>query len=106
MCNEQAISIFSAIKVFSKNHYRKPYIIMVASLIEQLFNDYFRMVVSRKLTGKGQNIFLDKYETAGIQSAIDIIDSFLNENFLICRDFHQGILNICVNLRNVGLILK
>lgn len=79
MCIEQALSIFSAIKVFSKNHFRKPYVIMVASLIEQLFNDYFRIVVSRKLTGKGQKIFLDKYETAGIQSAIDIIDSFLDE---------------------------
>lgn len=80
MCSEQAIAIFSVIKVFSKNHFRKPYVIMVASLIEQLFNDYFRTVVSRKLTEKGQKIFLDKYETAGIQSAIDIIDSFLDES--------------------------
>lgn len=79
-CRERAIAIFSAIKVYSKNHFRKPYVIMVASLIEQLFNDYFRTVVSRKLTGKGQKIFLDKYETAGIQSAIDIIDSFLDES--------------------------
>lgn len=80
MCSEQAIAIFSAIKVFGKNNFRKPYVIIVASLIEQLFNDYFRTVVSTKLTGKGQKIFLDKYETAGIQSAIDIIDSFLDES--------------------------
>lgn len=80
MCSEQAIAIFSAIKVFGKNYFRKPYVIIVASLIEQLFNNYFRTVVSTKLTGKGQKIFLDKYETAGIQSAIDIIDSFLDES--------------------------
>ena len=79
MYSEQATAIFSAIKVFNKNPFRKPYVIMVASLIEQLFNDYFETVVSRKLTGKGQKIFLDKYETVGIQSAIDIIDSFLDE---------------------------
>ena len=79
MCSEQAISIISAIRVYSKNHFKKPYIIMVASFIEQLFNEWFRMIVSSKLTGKGQKIFLDKYETSGIQSAIEIIDAFLDE---------------------------
>lgn len=102
MCNEQAISIFSAVKVFSKNPYRKPYVIMVASMIEQLFNDYFRIVVSRRLKGKGRNIFLDKYETAGIQSAIDIIDSFLNESlYYKMNRYSEGFYDKWTELRRI-----
>jgi len=63
MCIEQATLISSSMRVFCKNYFRKPYI-----------------VVNRKLAGKGQKIFLSKYETAGIQSALDIIDSFLDES--------------------------
>ena len=78
MAPEQAMAVLSAIKVFSKNYFRKPYIIIVASLIEQLFNDYFKALVSNELCEYGSKVFLHKYEITGIQSAVDIIESFLD----------------------------
>lgn len=78
MDSEQAITIYSSLRVFNKNYYRKPYIIIVASLVEQLFNDYFRTVIGTSLSEYGSKIFLERYDTAGIQSAIDIVESFLN----------------------------
>lgn len=80
MDDEQAITISSSLQVFNKNYYRKPYIIIVASLIEQLFNDYFKIVICSSLSEYGSKIFLEKYNTAGIQSALDIVESFLNES--------------------------
>lgn len=73
------LRIFSAISC-NRNYNRKPYIIIVASLIEQLFNDYFRDVVTRRLSEYGRKKFWDKYDTVGIQSSIDIIESFLDES--------------------------
>lgn len=80
MAVNEAISIQTAIMIRSKNYFRKPYIIITASLIEQLFNDYFKTVICKNLSEHGRTVFLDKYSTAGIQSAIDIIESFLNES--------------------------
>lgn len=102
MCADYAVGIYVAIRIFRKNHFRKPYVIMVASLIEQLFNDYFRAVVERKLTEKGQKIFLGKYETAGIQSAIDIIDSFLDESLHDKMDrYSEGFYDRWTELRRI-----
>lgn len=99
---DQAISIVSAIRVYSDNNFRKPYVIMVASLIEQLFNDYFRIVVGKKLTPEGQKIFLGKYEMAGIQSAINIIDSFLDEKlFIKMNRYSEGFYNKWAELRRI-----
>ncbi len=78
MGSKQAVTIYSALSVLNKNYYRKPYIIIVASLIEQLFNDYFKTIIGKSLLEYGRMIFLEKYDTAGIQSAIDIVESFLN----------------------------
>jgi len=77
---ELSTAIYSVLSMFNKNPFRKPYIIMIASLIEQLFNDYFVEVISLKLSPNGRKVFLKKYETAGVQSVIDIIDSFLDES--------------------------
>jgi hypothetical protein len=77
---ELAIAIVSVLASFNKNYIRKPYIIIVASLIEQLFEDYFTEAISMRLSENGKKVFLDKYDTAGIQSAIDIVDSFLDES--------------------------
>jgi hypothetical protein len=78
MDSEQAIAIYSSLRIFNKNYYRKPYIIIVASLIEQLFNDYFKTIIINSLSEYGSKTFLEKYDTAGIQTAIDIVESFLN----------------------------
>lgn len=64
----------------SKNEFRTAYIIMLASLIEQLFHNYFAELLELKLTEYGRIKFLEKYETAGIQSVIDISNSFLDES--------------------------
>lgn len=69
-----------AVRLFSKNKFRKPIVIMIASIIEHLFNDYFKILVKSKLPEFGANYFLKKYDTVGIQSCIDISNSFLNES--------------------------
>jgi hypothetical protein len=47
---ELAIAIVSVLASFNKNYIRKPYIIIVASLIEQLFEDYFTEAISMRLS--------------------------------------------------------
>lgn len=95
------LCIFSAVHVI-RNYYRKPYIIIVASLIEQLFNDYFREVVTKKLSQYGKNIFLDKYDTVGIQASIDIIDSFLDESLSKkMNKYSDGFFDKWTNLRKL-----
>lgn len=74
------ITIFSVIKIFSKNEFRTAYIIILASQIEQLFHNYFTELLKLKLTEYGRIKFLEKYEVAGIQSVIDISNSFLDES--------------------------
>ncbi len=73
-------SILAPIRLFSKNKFRKPIIIMVASLIEHLFNNYVEILVQSRLTQYGALYFLKKYETTGIQSCIEISNSFLDES--------------------------
>jgi len=102
MDSEQAITIYSALRVFNKNYYRKPYIIIVASLIEQLFNDYFRTVIGNSLSGYGSKIFLEKYDTAGIQSALGIVESFLDENLRYKMDkYSKGFYDKWASLRTL-----
>ncbi len=83
ICNELGVelglNLFSALK-FDKNYFRKPYVIMVASMIEQLFNDYFNELVRMNLPEYGSKVFLRKYNTAGIQTTIDIAECFLEES--------------------------
>ena len=75
-----ATLIYAALRAHSWNEYRKPCLIMMASVMEQLFNDYFFTLVSNVLSPSGAEAFLKKYENAGIQSAIDIADSFLDDS--------------------------
>ncbi|HHX69829.1 MAG TPA: hypothetical protein GX708_17510 [Gallicola sp.] len=67
------------ITLFLKNHFRKPYVIMAISVMEQLFNDYFADIVKLNLPPSGAITFLKAYENSGIQSCLNIIDSFLSE---------------------------
>ena len=75
-----ATLIYVALRAHSWNEYRKPCLIMMASVMEQLFIDYFSALVKSVLSPSGQEAFLKKYENAGIQSAIDIADSFLDDS--------------------------
>ena len=84
---KSAIAISSALKLCKTNEFRKAYIIMVASLIEQLFQDYFIELVGLHLSPYGKKNFLRKYETAGIQAVIDISQSFLDED--LCRKMNR-----------------
>lgn len=98
---EVGIWIFCVLK-FDKNYFRKPYIIMVASMIEQLFNNYFNEIVKTKLTVFGSKIFLQKYNTLGIQSSIDIIESFLEEKLdTKMNKYAKGFFDKWTNLRKL-----
>ncbi len=104
LCNHmepnQAITISSVIRVFKDNHFRKPFIVMVASIIEQLFNDYFEEVINVSLSENGKKVFMEKYYTAGIQSAIDISGSFLDESLRIKMDkYSKGFYDKWAGLR-------
>lgn len=77
--NETAMMLVM-VRNASKNGFRTAYVIMLASLIEQLFNNYFEELLELNLTEYGRIKFLEKYETAGIQSVIDISNSFLDES--------------------------
>lgn len=75
---------------------------MLASLIEQLFNDYFTELINLKLSSFGSEVFLAKYNTAGIQSVIDITDSFLDEPQKKQMDkFSNGFFDRWATLRNL-----
>lgn len=102
MEQNQAIAISTAIQLFKHNHYRKPFIIMVASIIEQLFNDYFEDVINVSLSKYGKKVFMEKYYTAGIQSAIDISSSFLDESLHIKMDrYSKGFYDKWAGLRTL-----
>ena len=77
---ECALNLYSAIRVSSINEYRKPCYIMIATLIEQLFHNYFDELLNFTLSENGKKIFLKKYEYSGIQSVIEISESFLEES--------------------------
>lgn len=70
--------IISALKVWGKNRLRKPFVIMVASTIEMLFNDYFSLLLKTKLGDKGSSIILNEYKYSSIKSCIEISNAFLD----------------------------
>lgn len=71
--------ICSCIRVHCINKFRKPFVIITMSLIEQLFNEYFIKVVENKFSSYGADNFLKIYETAGIHNCIKVLDSFFDE---------------------------
>lgn len=48
--DEQSTTIKVVMDMYPRNQFRKAYIIMLASLIEQLFNDYFTELINFKLS--------------------------------------------------------
>ncbi|GLB30156.1 hypothetical protein LAD12857_20790 [Lacrimispora amygdalina] len=72
------------ITLSSKNRFRKPYVIIALSIIEQLFNDYFDKVIELNLSLSGSKAFLKAYKTSGSQACLNTINSFLNDE-LKCK---------------------
>lgn len=70
--------IISTFEAFEKNRLRKPFVIMVASTIEMLFNDYFSLLLETKLGKKGSSILLNEYKYSSIKSCIEISNAFIN----------------------------
>ena len=100
--DEQSTTIKVVMDMYPRNQFRKAYIIMLASLIEQLFNDYFTELINCKFSSFGSEVCLAKYNTAGIQSVIDITDSFLDEPLKKQMDkFLNGFFDRWASLRNL-----
>lgn len=72
------VQLQARISLYWKNPMRKPFVIMVSSAIELLFNDFFKLLLEWKLGERGANIILDKYKYSGIQECINICDAFTN----------------------------
>lgn len=72
--------------VYFRNQSRKPFIIIVASIIEMLFNDFFRILVIKRLGNNGGNVFLSRYDHAGIKECIDICNAFLEKSLKLEMD--------------------
>jgi hypothetical protein len=66
-------------RVFLRNKFRKTFIIVIASSIEMLFNDYFKDLISKKLGNEGGKFFLSRYDYSGIQECIDICSAFVEK---------------------------
>lgn len=102
MNENQSKIIMVATRICNQNPFRKAYIIMVASLIEQFFNDYFTELINTKLSSYGSKAFLNKYETAGIQSVIDITEAFLEESLKVKMDkYSKGFFDRWASLRSL-----
>lgn len=79
-------AILSSSWVCLRNKFRKPLIIMIASIVEILFNDYFSLIVYKKLGDRGGKELLSKYEYAGINECMDICNAFLDQPLKIKMD--------------------
>ncbi len=79
MSSEQLSSIIPAVNTCAQNRFRKAYIIMLASLIEQLFNDYFTELINLKLSSFWKRGIFSKIQYSRNSTVIDITDSFLDE---------------------------
>lgn len=66
-------------RMFLSNKFRKTFIIMVASTIEILFNDFFEALIIKKLGEKGGKIFLSRYDHAGVKECLDICNAFIDK---------------------------
>lgn len=71
-------AIISSLAVSMKNKMRKPFIVITASVIEMLFNDFFDKLIEYKFNGDGIEIIKKQYSKASISKCIVIADGFSN----------------------------
>ncbi|MBN1045434.1 hypothetical protein DVW08_08695 [Clostridium botulinum] len=87
--------------VFFRNKFRKAFIIVVASIIEMLFDDFFRNLILTKLGTKGGNIFLSRYGHSGVKECLDICDAFMDKPLKFKMDnIKKGFFDKWNTLRN------
>ncbi len=94
--------IYSLLAVYDRNKLRKPFVIIVASLLEQLFNDYFTQLVNSKLDTLGSKVFLEKYDRVGVQKCIEIVNAFTEIEFKTKMDtYSSGFFDKWASLRTL-----
>ncbi|MDB2151182.1 hypothetical protein [Clostridium butyricum] len=72
--------IIASFQVFYKNRFRKPFVIMVSSSIEMLFNDFFETIIELIVGESGAKIFKEKYRYASVNECVDICSAFLGHS--------------------------
>ncbi len=70
----QCCAISSAMAIESRNRFRKPYVIIVAAIIEQLFYDFFKELIILKES----KMKVKMSNTAGISTTIHFLKAELN----------------------------
>ena len=74
----QIDGISSALYVGMNNQMRKPFIIICASVIEILFNDFFNCLINCTFKDNGAKILKKQYSKIGVSQCIIIANGFLN----------------------------
>lgn len=75
----QIDGISSALYVSINNQMRKPFIIMCASAIEILFNDFFKCLIDCLFKVNGAKLLKQQYSKNNISQCIKIANGFLND---------------------------
>ncbi|MCB2300121.1 hypothetical protein [Clostridium tagluense] len=84
-----------------RNKFRKTFVIIVASVIEMLFNEFFDILILKKLGNEGGKIFLSRYDHTGVKECIDICNAFVDEPLKIKMDnIKEGFFDRWGTLRN------
>lgn len=71
-------AILASLAVSMKNRMRKPFIVITASVIEMLFNDFFDKLIEYKFHGKGIEIIKKQYSKENINKCIIIANGFFS----------------------------
>lgn len=64
---KQAIQMISVLSLYRNNRLRKPIVVMVAAALEQLFHDYFRMLLCKRIGDTAAQAFLTANSYEGIR---------------------------------------
>lgn len=84
-----------------QNKFRKAFIIVVASIIEMLFDDFFRSLILKKLGNEGGKKFLSRYDHSGVKECLDICDAFMDKPLKFNMDnIKKGFFDRWNTLRN------
>lgn len=94
-------SFIASSRLFLRNYFRKSFIIMLATSIELLFNDYFGSLVLSKLGNNGGEVFLSSYEYASIKDCIEVCSAFTDKPIdYIMNSLSLGFFDRWSTLRN------
>ena len=84
-----------------KNSFRKAYVIIVASTIEFMFNEYLNVLIKLSLSEHGRNEFIQRHKRSGVQALLEEINYFLEKPFSqITDDYSKGFYDRWNTFRN------